>query len=172
MPPSAEKLIQENEPQCLYPAAVVIRISGLGRTFKMGSSSIHALDGVDLTINRGEFCAVMGPSGSGKSTLMNIIGCLDLPDEGEYLLNGRLVSDVSEQELAYIRNREIGFVFQSFNLLSNVTAQQNVEMPLIYAGLNRQERHRRAKRALADVNLADRISHRPGELSGGQRQRV
>ncbi len=168
----AEKINEEVEEQCLYPPAVVIQTFALAREFQMGSASIRALDGVDMTICRGEFCAIMGPSGSGKSTLMNVIGCLDMSDEGEYWLNGQLVSTLSQRELAQIRNREIGFIFQTFNLLGNATAQQNVEIPLIYAGLQRAERHRRANAALDQVGLADRITHRPGELSGGQRQRV
>ena len=138
----------------------------------MGGSSIHALDGVDLEIDRGEYCAIMGPSGSGKSTLMNMIGCLDTADSGKYWLNGELVNELSQRQLARIRNRKIGFVFQAFNLLHNATAQQNVEMPLIYSGLKRRERRRRASIALGQVGLADRLWHRPGELSGGQRQRV
>jgi putative ABC transport system ATP-binding protein len=150
----------------------VIRIADARRSFQMGSSSIHALDGVDLEIDHGEFCAIMGPSGSGKSTLMNMIGCLDTADSGKYWLNGNLVSDLSQRQLARIRNRKIGFVFQAFNLLHNATAQQNVEMPLIYSGLKRRERRRRACIALDQVGLADRLWHKPGELSGGQRQRV
>jgi len=150
----------------------VIRTAGLRRTFRMGNSSIHALNGVDLEILRGEFCAVMGPSGSGKSTLMNVIGCLDTADAGEYRLNGELVSKLSQRGLARIRNRDIGFVFQTFNLLNSATAQQNVEMPLIYSGLKRRERRQKANAALDQVGLADRIWHKPGELSGGQRQRV
>jgi putative ABC transport system ATP-binding protein len=138
----------------------------------MGCSFIDALDGVDLEISSGEFCAIMGPSGSGKSTLMNVIGCLDTPDDGEYWLDGELVRDLSQRRLAQIRNRSIGFVFQTFNLLPSMTALQNVEVPLIYAGLQRKECHIRARAALGIVGLTDRIWHRPAELSGGQCQRV
>lgn len=152
--------------------AAVIRTAGIRRSFQMGDASIHALDGVDLEIGRGEYCAIMGPSGSGKSTLMNVIGCLDTADSGEYRLNGELVNDLSQRQLARIRNRKIGFVFQTFNLLHNATAQQNVEMPLIYSGLKRRERRRKASIVLGQVGLADRLWHKPGELSGGQRQRV
>ena len=138
----------------------------------MGDTQINALDGVDLTITRGEYVAIMGPSGSGKSTLMNVIGCLDKPDEGEYWLNGKLVSNLKDHELAQIRNREIGFVFQTFNLLQRATALHNVEVPLIYAGISRKERQARARAALAQVSLESRLHHKPSELSGGQRQRV
>ncbi len=153
-------------------AAGVIVTRQLRRTYQMGDSTIHALDGVDLVIGRGEYVAIMGPSGSGKSTLMNMIGCLDQPDGGEYWLNGELVSGLSEVALAHIRNREIGFVFQTFNLLQRATALHNVEVPLIYAGMNRRERHARAQKALAQVSLDSRQDHKPSELSGGQRQRV
>ena len=128
--------------------------------------------GVDLTINKGEYVAIMGPSGSGKSTLMNLIGCLDSPDEGTYLLNGKMVSDMSDRQLAKVRNEEIGFVFQTFNLLPRMTALANVEVPLIYSGLKRKERSVRAREALQTVGLEDRMLHRPSEMSGGQRQRV
>jgi putative ABC transport system ATP-binding protein len=150
----------------------VIRTSGLTREYVMGSETVRALRGVDLEINRNEFVAIMGPSGSGKSTLMNIIGCLDTPTEGEYWLAGHRVSDISDRELARIRNQEIGFVFQTFNLLSRATALHNVELPLIYAGVKRKERHERAVKALTDVGLGERLEHKPNELSGGQRQRV
>ncbi len=138
----------------------------------MGGELIYALRGIDLTVERGEYLAIMGPSGSGKSTLMNMIGCLDTPDEGEYWLNGKLVSDMNDRELAKVRNKEVGFVFQTFNLLPRANALHNVELPLIYAGLKRKERLERAKRALERVGLKDRMMHRPSEMSGGQRQRV
>jgi putative ABC transport system ATP-binding protein len=149
-----------------------IRTEGLGRRYRMGDAEIHALRGVDLVVARGEYVAIMGPSGCGKSTLMNLLGCLDTPDAGRYWLGGRLVSELSDQELARVRNREVGFVFQTFALLPRQTALANVEMPLVYAGLRAAERRRRAREALDRVGLADRAGHRPTELSGGQRQRV
>lgn len=151
-------------------ATIVTR--NLARRYEMGGEVIHALRGVDLQIDRGEYVAVMGPSGSGKSTLMNMIGCLDTPDDGQYWLNGKLVSAMNDRELARVRNREVGFVFQTFNLLARASALQNVEMPLIYGGIKRRERLERASAALARVGLADRMTHRPTEMSGGQRQRV
>ncbi len=151
-------------------ATIVTR--NLARRYEMGGEVIHALRGVDLQIDRGEYVAVMGPSGSGKSTLMNMIGCLDTPDDGQYWLNGKLVSAMNDRELARVRNREVGFVFQTFNLLARASALQNVEMPLIYGGMKRRERLERASAALARVGLADRMTHRPTEMSGGQRQRV
>ena len=155
------------------PAAdEVILIRQLERSFPMGDTVIRALRGVDITIRRGEYVAIMGPSGSGKSTLMNIIGCLDRPDSGEYWLNGNLVSNLHDSQLAALRNREIGFVFQTFNLLARADALHNVELPLIYAGVSRRERIERARLALEQVGLQERIRHRPSELSGGQRQRV
>ena len=149
-----------------------IKTHNLQRRYQMGGETIHALRGVDLVIERGEYVAIMGPSGSGKSTLMNMIGCLDTPDEGEYWLNGQLVSAMSDRELAHVRNKEVGFVFQTFNLLPRANALHNVELPLIYAGLRRKERVERAKKSLAQVGLAERMDHRPAEMSGGQRQRV
>jgi putative ABC transport system ATP-binding protein len=150
----------------------IIRTEGLTRSYPMGGAVIHALRGVDMGIDRGEYVAIMGPSGSGKSTLMNLIGCLDTADAGSYWLNGQLVSNLSDRQLASIRNREVGFVFQTFNLLQRASALHNVELPLIYAGVARRERHARATEALEQVGLQNRMQHRPGELSGGQRQRV
>ena len=150
----------------------LIRIQNLGRTYRMGETTIDALRSVDLTVQANEYLAIMGPSGSGKTTLMNMIGLLDTPDRGEYWLNGELVSELGDSRLAKLRNREIGFVFQTFNLLNRANALHNVEMPLIYAGLGRKERLSRADRALEQVGLADRAKHRPVEMSGGQRQRV
>jgi putative ABC transport system ATP-binding protein len=149
-----------------------IRTHNLQRRYRMGDEIIHALRGVDITVQRGEYVAIMGPSGSGKSTLMNVIGCLDTPDEGEYWLNGKLVSTMNDRELARVRNKEVGFIFQTFNLLPRADALHNVELPLIYAGLKRKERVTRAKHALERVGLGERMTHRPSEMSGGQRQRV
>jgi putative ABC transport system ATP-binding protein len=149
-----------------------IRTHNLQRRYRMGAELIHALRGVDLTVARGEYVAIMGPSGSGKSTLMNMIGCLDSPDDGEYWLNGKLVSAMNDRELARVRNKEVGFVFQTFNLLPRADALHNVELPLIYAGMKRKERVVRAKQALERVGLGERMTHRPSEMSGGQRQRV
>jgi putative ABC transport system ATP-binding protein len=150
----------------------LIETQDLWKTYIMGAEEIHALRGVNLSIDRGEYVAIMGPSGSGKSTLMNLIGCLDTPTKGSYLLNGKLVSQMNDDELARIRNEEIGFVFQTFNLLPRATALHNVELPLIYAGVTSKERNKRAKEALERVELGPRMTHRPNELSGGQRQRV
>jgi putative ABC transport system ATP-binding protein len=150
----------------------LIDTQDLWKTYVMGSEEIHALRGVTIGIERGEYVAIMGPSGSGKSTLMNLIGCLDTPSQGSYLLNGKQVSQMNDNELARIRNQEIGFVFQTFNLLPRATALQNVELPLVYAGVQGKDRNQRARAALHKVELTDRIGHRPNELSGGQRQRV
>ena len=150
----------------------VIVTRGLKREYDMGGEIVRALRGVDLAVRRNEYVAIMGPSGSGKSTLMNIIGCLDTPNAGEYWLNGQLVSTMKDDELARVRNKEIGFVFQTFNLLPRATALHNVELPLVYAGISASERRERAMEALRSVQLGERVHHRPNELSGGQRQRV
>ncbi len=151
---------------------ILIRTDDLWKTYEMGSTAVHALQGVTFEISRNEYVAIMGPSGSGKSTLMNLIGCLDTPSKGRYWLNGKLVSEMDDDELAHIRNREIGFVFQTFNLLPRATALHNVELPLVYSGVPSKERAVLAKKSLALVELSDRMHHKPNELSGGQRQRV
>jgi len=151
---------------------VIIRTEGLKKDYVLGAETVHAVRGVDLEIRPGEFVAVMGPSGSGKSTFMNMIGCLDTPTAGKYWLNGQLVSELSDDRLARVRNKEIGFVFQTFNLLPRATALHNVELPLIYAGVSSKERRRRAEEKLRLVGLGDRMDHKPPEMSGGQRQRV
>jgi putative ABC transport system ATP-binding protein len=150
----------------------LILMRDLWKTYEMGAEKVHALHGVTFEVKRGEYLAITGPSGSGKSTLMNLIGCLDTPTKGEYWLNGKNVSEMDDDELARIRNQEVGFVFQTFNLLARATALHNVELPLIYGGIGSSARHEMAKKALASVDLTDRIMHKPNELSGGQRQRV
>ncbi len=152
--------------------AALISMREIWKTYQMGSEEVHALHGVSFDVQKGEYLAIIGPSGSGKSTLMNLIGCLDTPSQGEYWINGKLVSAMDDDELARIRNKEVGFVFQTFNLLARATSLHNVELPLIYAGMSSAERHERAKASLSAVDLADRMTHRPNELSGGQRQRV
>jgi putative ABC transport system ATP-binding protein len=151
---------------------IVIRTFDLWKTYVMGDTEIHAVSGVDIEIRRGEYCAIMGPSGSGKSTLMNLIGCLDTPTAGQYFINGNLVSEMTDDELARIRNKEIGFVFQTFNLLPRATSLHNVELPLIYAGVSAEKRLEMARAAMKAVDLEARMYHKPNELSGGQRQRV
>ena len=164
------ELVERGE--TLKREGIVIRTFDLWKTYVMGDQEIHAVSGVDIEIKRGEYVAIMGPSGSGKSTLMNLIGCLDTPSKGLYYLNGTLVSDMQDDELAHIRNKEIGFVFQTFNLLARASALHNVELPLIYAGVPAAQRTERAKAALRAVDLEARMNHKPSELSGGQRQRV
>ena len=155
-----------------HDAGSLISMRNIWKTYEMGSEKVHALHGVSFDIPKGEYIAIIGPSGSGKSTLMNLIGCLDTPSQGEYWLNGKNVSEMDDDELARIRNQEVGFVFQTFNLLARATALHNVELPLIYGGISSAQRHEMAQNALASVDLADRMMHRPNELSGGQRQRV
>ena len=167
-----EAAVSDSYRQDLIDAGMAIKTDALAKVYVMGTEEVHALRGVDLEIRRGEYVAIMGPSGSGKSTLMNLIGCLDSPSSGKYWLAGRLVSELDDDELAYIRNKEIGFVFQTFNLLPRASALHNVELPLIYNGTPSEERMERAKAALAIVDLKERMYHKPNELSGGQRQRV
>ena len=168
----------ENQTVAVKPIAGVsgkdslISMRNIWKTYQMGVEELHALRDVSFNVKKGEYLAIIGPSGSGKSTLMNLIGCLDTPSKGEYWINGNLVSEMTDDELARIRNKEIGFVFQTFNLLARATALHNVELPLIYAGIGSSERHEKAQAALASVELGDRVMHRPNELSGGQRQRV
>ena len=170
MATASQELIDRGED--LRRDGVVIRTYDLWKTYVMGDQQIHAVSGVDIQIKRGEYVAIMGPSGSGKSTLMNLVGCLDSPTKGLYYLNGTLVSEMTDDELARIRNKEIGFVFQTFNLLPRATALHNVELPLIYSGLPAAVRQEKAKQALREVDLVDRMMHKPNELSGGQRQMV
>jgi len=153
-------------------AQMLIGMKNIWKTYDMGAEKVHALHGVSFEVQRGEYLAIIGPSGSGKSTLMNLIGCLDTPSQGEYWLNGKNVSEMDDDELARIRNQEVGFVFQTFNLLARATALHNVELPLIYGGIPGAKRHEMAKNALKEVDLVERMMHRPNELSGGQRQRV
>lgn len=169
--PEVKPVIQNQAPN-LQPREVMIKTDDLWKTYVMGDEEIHALRGVSFDIQRGEYVAIIGPSGSGKSTLMNMIGCLDTPSKGEYWLNGKMVSQMDDDELAYIRNKEIGFVFQTFNLLPRATALHNVELPLIYNGTPSGKRIEMAKKALESVELGHRMTHKPNELSGGQRQRV
>jgi putative ABC transport system ATP-binding protein len=165
-----KELLQRGEQ--LKRDGIVIRTYNLWKTYVMGDQEIHAVSGVDIEIKRGEYVAIMGPSGSGKSTLMNLIGCLDTPTSGQYYINGNLVSEMTDDELARIRNKEIGFVFQTFNLLPRATSLHNVELPLIYSGLGSEKRIEMAKNAMRQVDLEKRMYHKPNELSGGQRQRV
>ncbi|HRI03060.1 MAG TPA: ABC transporter ATP-binding protein [Pyrinomonadaceae bacterium] len=161
-----------SSPTATPAGETLISMRNIWKTYQMGNEELHALRDVSFEVKRNEYVAIIGPSGSGKSTLMNLIGCLDSPTKGEYWINGNLVSDMSDDELARIRNKEIGFVFQTFNLLARATALHNVELPLIYAGIRSAERNEQAQAALASVELGDRVMHRPNELSGGQRQRV
>ena len=172
MSTTAERLAVTAQHGAAPASEWIIVTRALTRDYDMGGEVVRALRGVDIAVRRNEYVAIMGPSGSGKSTLMNLIGCLDTPTSGEYWLNGTLVSEMSDNQLARVRNREIGFVFQTFNLLPRATALHNVELPLVYAGVSSSERRKRAMEALEKVQLADRVTHRPNELSGGQRQRV
>jgi len=169
---TAESTIETNPSWTNEAPEALISMRDIWKTYQMGVEQLHALQGVSFEVQKGEYLAIIGPSGSGKSTLMNLIGCLDSPSRGQYWINNSLVSAMSDDELASIRNKEIGFVFQTFNLLARATALHNVELPLIYAGLGSSERHEKAQAALASVELGDRVLHRPNELSGGQRQRV
>lgn len=170
--PATASALSPVAPPTAPATSTIIETKEIWKTYKMGDETIHALHGVSFSIQRNEYIAIIGPSGSGKSTLMNLIGCLDTPTQGEYWLNGKLVSKMDDDELAYIRNKEIGFVFQTFNLLPRASALHNVELPLIYNGTSSGERLKRAKAALDQVDLGHRMGHKPNELSGGQRQRV
>jgi putative ABC transport system ATP-binding protein len=167
-----ENVIKASSTSAGHDPSMLISMRNIWKTYQMGTEKVHALHGVSFDIPRGEYIAIIGPSGSGKSTLMNLIGCLDTPTQGEYWLNGKNVSTMDDDELARIRNQEVGFVFQTFNLLARATALHNVELPLIYGGVSSSQRHQMAKDALTAVELGDRTHHRPNELSGGQRQRV
>jgi putative ABC transport system ATP-binding protein len=171
-PPAAATIPAPVPAGSAHNPSSLISMREIWKTYQMGSEQVHALHGVSFDIPKGEYIAIIGPSGSGKSTLMNLIGCLDTPSKGEYWLNGKNVSEMDDDELARIRNQEVGFVFQTFNLLARATALHNVELPLIYGGVGSSQRHEMAKAALTSVDLSDRMTHRPNELSGGQRQRV
>ena len=169
---SSATAVQPEPPSQVGTSTSLIAMRNIWKTYDMGAEKVHALHGVTFDVKRGEYLAITGPSGSGKSTLMNLIGCLDTPSQGEYWLNSKNVSEMDDDELARIRNQEVGFVFQTFNLLARATALHNVELPLIYGGVSSSQRHEMAKQALKAVDLADRVTHKPNELSGGQRQRV
>ncbi len=170
--PLSEPVVHQTQVRVAHDPASLISMREIWKTYQMGTEAVHALHGVSFDVKKGEYIAIIGPSGSGKSTLMNLIGCLDTASQGEYWLNGKNVSEMDDDELARIRNQEVGFVFQTFNLLARATALHNVELPLIYGGVGSSQRHEMAKQALKAVDLLDRVTHRPNELSGGQRQRV